>query len=317
MKGRRILVTGAAGFIGSNMVESLLKDNEVVGIDNFSNVDDRFIRHLNPDKNFEFHKCDINDRDSMDALGRFDLVIHFAANSDVRGGSTNPLLDFESNAKGTVSVLEFMRKTDSRELVFASSSTVYGEATVMPTPEDYGPYMPISTYGASKMAGEGFICAYSHYYSFRSTIFRFANIVGRNSTHGVIFDFINKLRKNPKELEILGDGSQRKSYMHVSDCVNSILYCHERLSTSDIVNLGNRGTTSVKTIANAVVNGMGLSGVEYRFTGGSSGRGWKGDVKIAELSIEKLTQLGWKNKFGSDEAVVQAVKESLAQIQSH
>ncbi len=314
MKGRRILVTGAAGFIGSNMVEKLVGDNEVVGVDNFSNVDDRFIRHLVDEKRLEFHKCDINDTESLKALGHFDMVIHFAANSDVRGGSANPMQDFESNAKGTLSVLEFMRETDSGELAFASSSTVYGEASVMPTPEDYGPYMPISTYGASKMAGEGFITAYSHYYSFRSTIFRFANIVGRNSTHGVIFDFINKLRKNPGELEILGDGSQRKSYMHVSDCVDSILYVHEKLSASDIINLGNHGTTSVRTIADAVVNGMGLSNVNYRFTGGENGRGWKGDVKIAELSIEKLSGLGWKNRFGSDESVIQAVKESLEQL---
>ena len=313
MQARRILVTGAAGFIGSNMVDALLKENEVVGIDNFSNVYDRFIRNLYGRPNFSFHEGDINNLDGMMSLGSFDLVIHLAANSDVRGGSSNPVLDFDSNAKGTLSVLEFMRQTDTPELAFASSSTVYGEASIMPTPESFGPYMPISTYGASKMAGEGFITAYSHYYSLRSSIFRFANIVGKNSTHGVIFDFINKLKKNPRNLEILGDGSQRKSYMHVSDCVNSILYVHEKLDRTEIVNLGNRGTTSVRTIADAICREMGLTGVHYGFTGGVDGRGWKGDVKIAELSIEKLTGLGWKNRYGSDESVVQAVKENLAQ----
>ncbi len=139
-----------------------------------------------------------------------------------------------------------MRKKDVKEILFASSSTVYGEANIMPTPENYGPYLPISSYGASKMANEGFISAYSHYYGIRGTIFRFANIVGRNSTHGVIYDFIHKLLKNNKELEILGDGTQEKSYMHVTDCVDSMIYVHENLSRTDIINLGNDETTSVR-----------------------------------------------------------------------
>ena len=168
MRGKRILITGAAGFIGSNMTDLLSVENEVVGIDNFSNVDDRFIRPLIEDKKVRFEKADIRNAEDLKRLGRFDLVIHLAANSDVRGGSSNPELDFDVNANGTLQVLEFMRLTDTREIAFASSSTVYGEASVMPTPENYGPYMPISSYGASKMAGEGFITAYSHYYSFRS-----------------------------------------------------------------------------------------------------------------------------------------------------
>ena len=314
MRGKRILITGAAGFIGSNMTDLLSDENEVVGIDNFSNVDDRFIRPLIEDKKVRFEKADIRNAEDLKRLGRFDLVIHLAANSDVRGGSSNPEIDFDVNANGTLQVLEFMRLTDTKEIAFASSSTVYGEASVMPTPENYGPYMPISSYGASKMAGEGFITAYSHYYSFRSTIFRFANIVGKNSTHGVIYDFINKLRKDRKNLEILGDGTQRKSYMHVSDCVKSIIYVHEKLGKTDIVNLGNFGTTSVRKIADYVTEGLGLKGVNYAFTGGEGGRGWKGDVKVAELSIEKLSSLGWKNTFGSDGAIIQAVKESIEQI---
>jgi UDP-glucose 4-epimerase len=316
MKNKKILVTGAAGFIGSNMSEQLIQDNEVVGIDNFSNVDDRFVKLLSKNRNFVFKNGDINDPAFMKSLGKFDLVIHLAANSDVKGGSSDPLLDFRVNAQGTMGVLEFMRLTDTPQIAFASSSTVYGEATQLPTPETYGPYLPISSYGASKMAGEGFIAAYSHYYDFKSTIFRFANIVGKNSTHGVIFDFINKLKKDNKTLEILGDGTQRKSYMHVTDCVGSILFVHEKLSKTDIVNLGNIGTTPVTRIADSVTRAMHLGIVKYRFTGGLEGRGWKGDVKVAELSIDKLTSLGWKNSLGSDAAVDKAVRESLVQLSS-
>ena len=251
IKNRNILITGGAGFIGSNMVEYLINDNRVSVVDDLSNTDERYIRDFFARDNFEFLKMDITEKESFRDLGEFDLIIHLAANSDVRGGSADPMLDFRSNVVGTLNVLEFMREKDIPEIAFASSSTVYGEAETLPTPETYGPYMPISSYGASKMAGEGFITAYSHYYGLRGTIFRFANIVGRNSTHGVIFDFINKLRKDSSRLEILGDGTQRKSYMHVSDCVDSIIHIHEKSPKTDIYNLGNDETTSVKRIADS------------------------------------------------------------------
>lgn len=315
MEDRTIILTGSAGFIGSNMAELLIKKNRVAGIDNFANIDDRFIKPLLGNDNFTFSRVDIRDADALEAVGPADLVIHFAANSDVRGGSENPELDFDINVRGTMNVLEFMRKRDIPEIIFASSSTVYGEAEKLPTPEDYGPYMPISSYGASKMAGEGFITAYSHYYGFRASIFRFANIVGKNSTHGVIFDFIKKLQARSSALEILGDGTQRKSYMHVSDCVSSIEYVHDRSGKTDIYNLGNRETTSVVRIADEVTGQMGLSNVKYNFTGGEGGRGWKGDVKIAQLSIDKLLSTGWKNKYTSDESVSVSVGEVLNQMQ--
>ncbi|MDH2906068.1 MAG: NAD-dependent epimerase/dehydratase family protein [Methanomassiliicoccales archaeon] len=311
---KRFLVTGGAGFIGSNLVETLVQGNQVDVLDNFSAVDDRYIRHLKDRKGFGILKKDITRETDFDGLGPYDTVFHLAADSDVRGGMERPTFDFRVNAEGTLNVLEFMRKRDIKEIVFASSSTVYGEAERIPTPEDYGPYMPISSYGASKMAAEGFISAYSHYYGIRGTIFRFANIVGRNSTHGVIFDFIMKLKKDSRHLEILGDGTQRKSYMHVSDCVNSMNYVHGRSSRTDIYNLGNEGTTSVRKIADTVAMGMGLSGVSYRFTGGEEGRGWKGDVKIAELAVKKLLETGWKNKYSSDESVRVSVDEVIRQV---
>lgn len=314
MKNLKILVTGGAGFIGSNMVEALVENNEVIALDNLSNVDERYILPFRGSENFRFIRGDINDLGSVPGIDDVDVVIHLAANSDVRNGAENPSIDFQNNVEGTFSLLEYMRKKEVGEILFASSSTVYGEATVMPTPEDYGPYMPISSYGASKMACEGFITAYSHYYGIKGTIFRFANIVGKNSTHGVIFDFMKKLQKNSKELEILGDGTQRKSYLYVEDCVNSMLYVHEKSQKTDIYNLGNPLTTSVSRIADIVVSELGLSGVKYNYTGGVNGRGWKGDVKIAQLDIKKVSGAGWKNRYDSDEAVVQATKETVKQM---
>ncbi len=314
MKGRKILVTGGAGFIGSNMVETLIQDNEVIALDNLSNVDERYVEPFRSSGNFKFIRGDINDLSSVPGLDGVDVVIHLAANSDVRNGAENPSVDFQNNVAGTFSLLEYMRKSEVKEILFASSSTVYGEASVMPTPENYGPYMPISSYGASKMACEGFITAYSHYYGIKGTIFRFANIVGKNSTHGVIFDFIKKLQKNNRELEILGDGTQRKSYLYVEDCVKSMIYVHEKSQKTDIYNLGNPLTTSVSRIADIVVSAMGLGDVKFNYTGGVNGRGWKGDVKIAQLGIEKLASTGWKNRYDSDGAVVQATKETISQM---
>jgi len=316
MENKNVLITGGAGFIGSNMVEKLINDNKVTVIDNLNNhAGDIFIKKFYNNKNFSFVNADLLSYD-LSKLNDIDVIIHFSANSDVRYGSEDPEKDFKNNVMATNNILEYMRKKDVKEILFASSSTVYGEASIMPTPENYGPYMPISSYGASKMANEGFITAYSHYYGIRGSIFRFANIVGKNSTHGVIYDFINKLLKNNKELEILGDGTQKKSYMHVSDCVNSMIFVHEKFKKTDIINLGNDDTTSVKTIADYVVKGMDLNNVKYNFTGGIDGRGWKGDIKITYLAIDKLKKLGWKSRYTSDESVEVAVKETIDQLKN-
>ncbi|GGM66476.1 UDP-glucose 4-epimerase [Thermogymnomonas acidicola] len=311
LQGKEILVTGGAGFIGSNLVNLLSARNSVTVLDNFSSVDDRYIRHLRD--RIRIVRGDITRPEEL-PVGHFDIIFHLAANSDVRGGISDPLLDFRVNAMGTVNVLEAARKCDAAVFCFASSSTVYGEAEKIPTPENYGPYMPISSYGASKMSGEGFVSAYSHYYGFKGLIFRFANIVGRNSTHGVIYDFIHKLMKNPRELEVLGDGTQKKSYMHVDDCTGAMEYLAERAARTEIFNLGNREVTSVMRIAEMVIGEMGLKDVRIRLTGGKDGRGWAGDVKYAHLDVEKLFSTGWKNRYSSDESVRVAIRETLSQM---
>jgi len=311
---RDILITGGAGFIGSNAVEMLIERNRICVFDNLTATDSRYLKKYEGDKNFKFQKIDIKNISDADP-GNFDFVLHLAANSDVMRGSLNPLVDLKENVEGTVSLLEYMRKNDCGEIAFSSSSTVFGEAAVMPTPEDYGPCLPISSYGASKLACEGFITAYAHYYGIRATIFRFANIVGKNSTHGVIHDFIVKLKKDGTRLEVLGDGSQKKSYMHVSDCIGAMQFLLEkRKSAVEIYNLGNREATSVKRIAELIIKAMGLDHVHLDFKGGVDGRGWKGDVKYVQLDITRMERAGWKNRYSSDEAVERAIAETLRQM---
>ncbi len=228
----------------------------------------------------------------------------------MRGGFEHPEIDFKHNIEATRNLLDFIRQSKIKELVFSSSCAVYGEATIIPTPESYGPCKPISSYGATKLAGEALILVYSNYYNFKASIFRFANIVGKNCTHGVIADFLKKLKENPKKLDILGDGTQEKSYIDVSDCVAAMLLINSKSNISDIFNLGNVGRTSVKKIANMVIKSYGLKDVKINFTRGYQGRDWQGDIKQAELSIEKVFKLGWKNKYGSDEAIEKAIQEA-------
>ena len=203
-----------------------------------------------------------------------------------------------------------MRASGVKQLVFASSGTIYGETPVIPLPEDYGPVLPISLYGAGKLAGEGLISAFCHTFDMQGWIFRFANVVGKRTTHGVIFDFINKLEQNPNELEILGDGSQCKPYLHVDECVDGILF---GLRNSDdkvnVFNLGCSTATDVTTIAKILVESMGRANVEFKYTGGD--RGWPGDVPQVRFDTSKMEKLGWRPRCTSDEAVHQAIIDIL------
>ncbi len=303
----RALVTGGAGFIGSHLVEELLRRGYDVSIvDNLSSGKIEFVEEALT-KGATFYKMDLLDRESLRTLFKskeFDVVFHLAANPDVRIGAEDTWIHLEQNVLATYNLLEEMRRSDVKDIVFTSSSTVYGEAEEIPTPEDYGPLKPISMYGASKLACEGMITAYSHLYGIKGVIFRFANVVGPRSTHGVIYDFIMKLKKDPRRLEILGDGTQKKSYLYVEDCISGIMFGYERRKEDvEIFNLGSEDWIEVKRIAEIVVEEMGLSDVTFEFTGGIDGRGWKGDVKFMRLSIEKIKSYGWRPKYNSEEAV--------------
>ena len=316
---RKVLVTGGAGFIGSHLVDALIGMGvKVTVLDNLSGGKLSNISTWLKDSRFKFIMGDLlNPDDIKKALKDCEIVFHLAANPNVRIGAFNTRIDYEQNILATYNLLEALREsTQCKNIVFTSTSAVYGEAKKMPTPEDYGPLKPISLYGASKLACEALISGYSHLFGFKSVICRLANIVGSRSGHGVIYDFINKLRSNPKMLEVLGDGTQRKSYLYVKDCVEAMILAAEKSNSQvEIYNIGSEDSVNVVAVAKIVIEEMGLKDVEIRYTGGvDGGRGWKGDVKVMLLDISKIKSLGWKPKLNSAEAVRQAAKDTISDL---
>lgn len=297
-----ILITGGAGFIGSHVVDRLVELDKVVVLDNLSSGRRDFVN-----ERAELHVVDLAEDPIANFLKDADEVWHLAANPDVRIGAEKPEEIYRNNVLATYRLLEAMRKAGVRRIIFTSTSTVYGEAKQIPTPEEY-PAHPISVYGASKLACEALIESYCHTFDFQAYIYRFANVIGKRSTHGVIYDFIKKLRKNPKELEILGNGEQNKSYIYIDDCVSAMFSGLKAEEKVNIFNIGSEDQIKVKRIAEIVSEEMGLN-PRFRFTGGE--RGWKGDVPVMLLSVEKLKSLGWRPRFGSEEAVRRAVRDLL------
>jgi UDP-glucose 4-epimerase len=239
-----------------------------------------------------------------------------AANPEVRLGFTTPDVHFSQNIVSSFNVLEAARRSDVETLCFASTSTVYGDARVVPTPENYAPLEPISMYGASKLACESIIASYAHNYGIRSIICRLANIIGPDSTHGVIYDFTHKLLKDSSRLEVLGDGTQNKSYLHISDCISAMMACVSK-STGRVstYNVGSKDQIEVREIASAVIEAMHVQNAKMEFTGGvDDGRGWKGDVKNMLLDVSKLMSLGWKPRYGSLDAVILTAKELARRV---
>ena len=306
LSDKRLLVTGGAGLVGSQLAARLAADNAVLVADDLS----KGSRERVPD-GVEFVEADMTDPDDVARVVTEDLdgVFHFAAYTDTN--YANPRQLFEENGAMTYNVLERMDEVGVANVAFTSSSTVYGEAP-MPTPEDYAPLEPISIYGASKLADEGILSTYARSHDFTVWLFRFANIVGPHQRGNVVPDFIEKLDEDPRELEILGDGSQEKSYLHVTDCVEAIQHVVGHTDRAmNTYNLGTRTTTSVTRIADIVADEMGLD-PEYAYTGGD--RGWAGDVPRMRLSIEKLAALGWSPELSSDEAVRRGVRELIAEL---
>lgn len=305
------VVTGGAGFIGSHLVDALVaRGDRVLVIDNLSTGErGNLAGHLGGD-DVELLVADLLGDGWQARLSGAGRVYHVAADPDVRGGAGSPVSMFEESVVATVRVLEAVRAAKVPEIAFTSTSTVYGEATEIPTPEDYAPMVPISVYGAGKLACEAMIGAYSHSFGIRSFIFRFANIVGERSNHGVSWDFIHKLRADPSRLEILGDGRQTKSYLEVHACVDAFLHvCDHARETVNICNVGSEDWIDVVTIADLVTGALGLDGVEYRFTGGD--RGWVGDVPRMLLAIDRLEALGWRPPVGSRASMEIAIQAQL------
>ncbi len=314
-KSRSILITGGAGFIGSHLLARLLPENDVTVLDNFSSGRMKHLAAYMENPDFHLIEADLLTSGCLeDAASGKDIIFHLAANPDVRLGASDSRIHLEQNVIATYNILEAMRRSGAKRIAFTSTSTVYGEASEVPTPEDYGPLLPISLYGASKLACEALISSYCHTFDMQSWIYRFANIVGERGTHGVIVDFIRKLREDPSKLEILGSGRQKKSYLDVRDCVEAMLHCLKASEQVNVYNIGSEDSIDVMQIADAVVREMGLSNVSYRYTGGGDGRGWKGDVRVMQLSIEKIKKIGWSPNMGSAGAIQTAVKALLKEI---
>ncbi len=308
----KILITGGAGFIGSHLCDILIKDNhDITVVDNLllGSIDN--IKHLEKKPFFKFYREDILNQAAMKKIfmaGTFDVVFHLAANSDIAKSLENPLIDFNNTFMTTFHILNYMKESGVKNIVFASTSAIYGDTTNKIS-EDYGPLFPVSHYGASKLSSEAFISSYANNYGFTACITRFPNVVGERATHGVILDFIRKLKTNPTELDVLGDGEQYKPYLYVKDLAEAIVYIWKKQS-SDInyFNIGVETRTKVKDIAGMVIEEMGLNAA-IRYTGGS--RGWIGDVPEFDYSLEKIHKLGWKARFTSDEAVRISIKKIL------
>src|SRR5215471_4536343 len=301
-------IVGGAGFIGSHFTDILLGPAGAASVTIYDNLNSgrewHFAKHRS-DPKFKFVRGDVKDLDSLKrAMDGSEVVIHLASNPDIARAATEPDIDFREGTYLTERVLEAMRLSSAKRILYASGSGVYGDLGTVEAQEDYGPMAPISTYGASKLAGEALISSYCHMFDLTGCVFRFGNVVGPRQTHGVGFDFVRALRKDPARLRILGDGGQSKSYVFVEDVIGAVLTAHERTTQKfQTYNVATGDYITVKEIAELAVECVGLrsGSVKFEFTGGD--RGWKGDVAVIRLNTERIRALGWKNKRNSREAL--------------
>ncbi|MCS7367596.1 MAG: SDR family NAD(P)-dependent oxidoreductase [archaeon YNP-WB-062] len=305
------LVTGGAGFIGSHLVDRLVFDGwRVRVLDNFSSGRMENVEHHRGNRNVEILRGDLKNFEEAERTVRdVDVVFHYAANPEVRVSTTNPEIHFNENVVATFNLLEAMRRNDVEELVFASSSSVYGEPEEIPVGEE-APIRPVSVYGASKAACENLIHAYSKLYGIKAITLRYANVVGPRLRHGVIWDFINKLKKNPSELEILGDGKQVRSYIYIDDAIEATIITWRKSANSfEVYNIASEDWITVNDVADEVIKVIGISNIKRIYKPILHGIGWLGDVKKVALKIEKLKALGFKPTMSSREAIRTTVEK--------
>jgi UDP-glucose 4-epimerase len=307
----KALVTGGAGFIGSHLVDRLLADGWSARV--VDNMTCGYASNLDQHKGnpqLEVHEADIRDASVMHRLMKgCDTVFHMAAHANIKTSLEDHRADLENNLIGTLNILEAMIVNGVHDLVFASTSALYGQAEVKPSPEDYAA-IQTSLYGASKLACEAYAEAYTEFAPMKFWAFRFANVVGERCRRGVIWDFVHKLRKNPRELEILGDGKQSKEYLYVQDCVEGMILGYRSTSNKvNVFNLGVEQQTLVDRVADLVIQEMGLGNVSRKYTGGA--QGWIGDNPVVELSLERINRLGWTPKLSSEEAIRRTTKWTL------
>ncbi|MBS7605940.1 MAG: NAD-dependent epimerase/dehydratase family protein [Candidatus Bathyarchaeia archaeon] len=310
------LVTGGAGFIGSHLVDRLLLEGWGVRVlDNFTSGSLENLRGHIGDGSVEVLNMDLKDpKAALSAVEGVEVVFHYAANPEVRVSATNPDIHFNENVVATFNLLEAMRRARVRQLIFASSSSVYGEPAEIPI-DEAAPIKPISVYGASKAACENLIHAYSHLYGLKAVVLRYANVVGPRLRHGVVYDFIIKLLRDPNLLEILGDGGQMRSYIYVTDAIEATMIAWKKSAgTFEVYNVGGEDWVSVNDVTDVITEVMGLRGVRRVYKPILHGVGWPGDVKRIALSIDRIKALGWKPRMRSREALREAAKSILSEI---
>src|SRR5882762_7345048 len=311
------VITGGAGFIGSHLTETLLAQGQhVTVLDNLSHGQENWLREIRSHSRFCFHQTDLRNPERLtEMLSGTDVVWHLAANTNMVIGAESTRIDIENGILSTYNLLEAVRKSTVNKLLFSSSGAVYGDIQRPPASEEYGPLLPVSLYGASKLACEALISAYCSLFGIRAWIFRFGNVLGARMSHGVIFDFIRKLKNDPSELEILGDGNAEKNYILAEEVVEGVLYAFEHAQpVCDVYNLGSSSTTRVTEIARIVLEEMGLTGVKLRFSGGA--RGWPGDQPRVYMDVSKMRGMGWATRYSSDEAVRIATRRYLVENHS-
>jgi UDP-glucose 4-epimerase len=317
----KAFVSGGAGFVGSHLVRRLLqaeRTESVVIYDNFTSGQRSYLHGVTDDPRLSVTEADLKDVERVrGAMVGCDTVFHLAANPDIAKAITQPDIDFWEGTYLTQNVLEAMRQTGAARIFYTSGSGVYGEDPSVEFPESYGPCIPISTYGASKLASESLIAAYCHMFGLTGRAFRFANVVGPRQTHGVGYDFIRRLKDNPTALRILGDGTQKKSYIHIDDVLEAIfLVAAKKLRPFDVFNVATDDYITVGEIADLAVRISGLppGDVKYDFTGGD--RGWKGDVPIVRFDCSKIKALGWRNRRSSAEALTASMEAMRKEIEN-
>jgi UDP-glucose 4-epimerase len=317
MPFKTYFLVGGAGFIGSHFADALLQNKDIQRVtifDNFSSGREWHYQHLLKDKRLLIIKEDVQNMENLtQAMQGHDVVMHFASNPDISLATKDPTVDFTQGVYLTFNVVEAARLTNVRRILYMSGSGVYGDAGLNEIQENYGPLKPISTYGASKLFGEAFIASYTHMFNLSACVFRFGNVVGARQTHGVGYDFVKQLIRNPDTLTILGDGKQSKSYIYINDVIRAVLLAHEKLVTPyEVYNVATGDYITVKEIADITFDCLDIPKPQVNFTGGD--RGWKGDVPIVRLNTDKIKTLGWQCHKNSASAIKESVTNIIQQI---
>ena len=309
----KVMVAGVAGFIGSHLIDALLAEgDDVVCVDNFFIGTKDNIAHLHGNPHFKFYEQDLTDLDRMLEIFRaeqVEYVFHLAANSDIQASAQSPMIEYKNTYSTTFILLECMRLCGVKKLFFASTSAVYGEQMGAEVSEETVALKPISYYGGAKLGSEGIISSFAYMNDMSVLVFRFPNVIGPRLTHGVIFDFVKRLKEDPSHLRILGDGRQSKPYIYVLDLVDAIMRFKDAEKGVTLYNVGVETQTSVTRIAEIVCEKMGLTGIPFEYTGGRGG--WKGDVPVFAYNLDKIHATGWNASMTSDEAVAKTVEMVL------